>query len=747
MMDMDPQLLAALQTFFEESRDLLRDMESALLYMEESGAEPERINAVFRAAHTIKGSAGLFGLEEIVRFTHRLENLLDQIRAGTIELIPAHITVLLACGDHIGDYLDRMVDAAPLDQHFLAEDLRLLGELQAAMGGPKITNGDTQKSVSEIKSYLPERFMGTETRVVAATSSDEIAVTNEASVLANWHVSLRFGVDTFRDGMDPLSFLYYLEKIGEITGLVTLTDALPVLSEMDAESCYLGFELGVRTAANKATILEVFDFVKDSCSIHVLPAHSQIAAYLSMIQKLPEADQQLGEILVAIGSLTQEELQHALTLQNGAAQTGQHQPLGEILIEQKMVQEPVVHGALEKQQQQRESQSAERQLLRVRASDLDYLVDLVGELVIASAANRLFATQENREMRVESANQVARLVEEIRDGALHLRMIDVAELFQRFPRVVRDMARTLGKDIRLEISGEGTELDKSMAEKIADPLMHLVRNAMDHGIESAEQRSAAGKPAQGCISLQARHDSGGIIISVSDDGGGLNRDKIYRKALEKGLVSKDQLLSDQEIYGLIFYPGFSTADQLSDISGRGVGMDVVRQNIEAVRGSIEIDSVPGQGSNMRIRLPLTLSIIDGFLVRLADDTYVIPSESVEECLEYPRLHGNIGYMELRNQPLPLLDLARVFNKQHLAGNRRNVIVVRHGPERIGMVVSAILGNQQTVIKPLGKLFDQIPGIAAATILGNGDVAPILDIPALIQRYHLSSAKSASSIIH
>ncbi len=712
MISIDPQMEAALQTFFEESRDLLQDMESALLFMEESGADPERINAVFRAAHTIKGSAGLFGLEEVVRFTHCLENLLDRIRAGSTDLTPSRITLLLSCGDHIAEYLDKISVGAALDERFLAEDLRLLTALTEALG----TTLPAPMSAPVLKSE--------------ARPGPEVIPPGSVKT-GNWHISLRFGVDTFRDGMDPLSFLRYLEQIGEIVGLVTLTDSLPPLAQMDAESCYLGFEISFKSDADKSQIADVFDFVKDSSTVHILPAHSQIGAYLQLIQQLPEADQHLGEILVSVGSLTEEELQKALALQDVGNQDGQHRPLGAILIAQKMVQEPVVQGALEKQQQQREQQVAERQMLRVRAADLDHLVNLVGELVIASAANSLFAMQDGVENRVESAAHVARLVEEIRDGALHLRMIDVAEVFQRFPRVVRDMARTLGKDIRLEISGEGTELDKSMAEKITDPLMHLVRNAMDHGIESAERRRALGKPVQGCINLHACHDAGGIIIEVRDDGGGLNREKILNKAMEKGLITPEQTLSDREIYALIFAPGFSTADQVSDISGRGVGMDVVRQNIEAIRGSIEIHSTPDVGSTMRIRLPLTLSIIDGFLVKLATDTFVIPAESVEECLEYPERQGVPGYMELRDQPLPLLHLAGVFRIDGEAGKRRNVIVVRHGQHRVGMVVGAILGNQQTVIKPLGKLFDQVPGISAVTILGNGDVAPILDISALI----------------
>lgn len=732
MITLDPQMAAALQTFFEESRELLQDMENALLFMENAGADSERINAVFRAAHTIKGSAGLFGLEEVVRFTHRLENLLDQIRSGVTELTPVRITLLLSCGDHIAGYLDRIATESSLDQVFLAEDLRLLGDLATQLGSSPVA--------SIVPATAPALAPTTLAPTVPPSPEPEFSNSPDSVQTGNWHISLRFGLETFRDGMDPLSFLRYLEQIGEIIGMVTLTDRLPPLSEMDAESCYLGFEISFKSSADKAKIADVFDFVKESSTIHILPAHSQITAYLQLIQQLPETDKHLGEILVAVGSLTPEELKGALALQDSASQGGKHQPLGEILVAQKMVQEPVVQGALEKQQQQREHQVVERQMLRVRAADLDQLVNLVGELVIASAANSLYAAQNNAEERIESAAQVARLVEDIRDGALHLRMIDVAEVFQRFPRVVRDTARTLGKDIRLEISGEGTELDKSMAEKITDPLMHLVRNAMDHGIESAERRHALGKPAQGCISLHACHDADGIIIEVRDDGGGLNREKILDKAIEKGLVTPEQQLSDQEIYALIFAPGFSTADQVSDISGRGVGMDVVRQNIEAIRGSIEIQSTPGAGSTMRIRLPLTLSIIDGFLVKLATDTFVIPAESVEECLEYPEQQGTFGYMVLRDQALPLLHLAGVFRFDSQPEKRRNVIVVRHGQDRVGMVVGAILGNQQTVIKPLGKLFDQVPGISAATILGNGDVAPILDIPALIH-HHISAKHS------
>ncbi|MDD3761244.1 MAG: chemotaxis protein CheA [Acidithiobacillus sp.] len=727
MMDIDPALQGAMETFFEESRDLLLEMEQILLGVETHGLEAEQLNALFRAAHTIKGSAGLFGLDPLVRFTHRLENLLDRIRGGQqVFAAEQMVPLLLACADHLGAYLAMLQGSDAFQPDFLAEDVRLLEALEAVQ--------QRQPERSRLPAPASDRPASP-----VAQQADTSAPADQprASQSASWHISLRFGVDTFRDGMDPLSFLQYLRQMGEILGLVTLTDQLPKLAELDPESCYLGFEIAFASTASKAEIAAVFDFVKDSCTLHILPSHDRLSEYLRMIESLPEADHKLGEILVAVGSLTPEELQQALGQQREEEdRSGQHHPLGEILVASQMVQEPLVQSALAKQQQQR----AQRQMLRIHAEELDQLVDLVGELVIASAANRLRAQEEERELRVEAAVQVARLVEEIRDRALHLRMIEVNEIFQRFPRVVRDTAKQLGKDIRLEIHGEQTELDKSMAEKIVDPLMHLVRNAMDHGIEPAATRQATGKDPQGRILLLARHDASGILIEVQDDGAGLQRDKILRKAIEKGLVQEDQKLSDAEVFALIFAPGFSTAEKISDISGRGVGMDVVKQNIESIRGSIDVESQPGQGTTIRIRLPLTLSIIDGFVVRIGKGLFVIPSDAVEECLEYPQVEAT-GYLQLRGQPLPLLDLAAMFQVERDAGSRRNVIVVGQGSERMGVLVGAILGNQQTVIKPLGRLFESLPGISAATILGNGELAPILDIANLLQ-HHTRPSRTA-----
>jgi len=339
---------------------------------------------------------------------------------------------------------------------------------------------------------------------------------------------------------------------------------------------------------------------------------------------------------------------------------------------------------------------------------------------------------------MEAMALMSRQVEQIRDRALSLRMVEIGETFSRFHRVVRDVSQELGKDIELVITGAETELDKTVVEKISDPLTHLVRNSMDHGIESTEERLARGKSPRGRVSLNAYHESGSIVIEVGDDGGGLNRDKIFAKALEKGLVAQGQTLSDREVFNLIFEPGFSTAAQVTNLSGRGVGMDVVRRNIATLRGSTEIESKEGLGTTIRIRLPLTLAIIDGFLIQVGDSAFVVPLDMVHECLELPtdqkQLDGesNSHYLALRGEALPYLRLRQLLQVEGETSTRENVVVVQSGGRRAGLVVDRLLGEFQTVIKPLGQMFRHLRGISGSTILGTGEVALILDVPSLVQ---------------
>lgn len=720
----------ALQTFLIESRELLQAMEEALLNLESEPDDKEAIGAVFRAAHTIKGSAGLFGLEPIVAFTHVAENVLDKVRNGAVAVDGELIAVLLSAGDHIGDLVEQVAArGGEPDAATLANGEALLQKLRAFLGA-------RPESAPAAQAAMPVA------REAALQSSGGGVVGSDT-----WHISLRFGHNVLKNGMDPLSFIRYLATLGEIASVVTLVDAMPPAGQMDPECCYLGFELDFRSAADKASIEGVFEFVRDDCSLRILPPHSLIEAYIQLINDLPEDKVRLGDILVNSGSVTQKELDEMLMCQALRVAAGENAPtgedvppvppLGEILVQEGMVQKELVDAALGKQKQARESKAQESRYIRVHADKLDDLINLVGELVIASASASLLSQRSRDTMLHEATSTMSRLVEEIRDGALQLRMVQIGETFNRFHRVVRDVSKDLGKEIGLEIGGAETELDKSVVEKIGDPLMHLVRNSMDHGIESAELRQRRGKPAKGTVRLNAFHESGSIVIEVGDDGGGLNRDKLLAKAIERGLVGPNQNLTDQEVYALIFEAGFSTAEAVTNISGRGVGMDVVRRNIEALRGMIEIDSAQGVGTTIRIRLPLTLAIIDGFLLGVGSASYVVPLDMVMECIQLSEAERQEtrerNYINLRGTVLPFIRLREHFREQGKSGRRENIVVVQYAGQKAGLVVDELMGEFQTVIKPLGKLFGNLKGVSGSTILGSGEVALILDVPALIQR--------------
>ena len=362
------------------------------------------------------------------------------------------------------------------------------------------------------------------------------------------------------------------------------------------------------------------------------------------------------------------------------------------------------------------------------------MIDAVGELVIAGASAGVSASRIGDARLTEAMSDLMRLVEEVRDSALQLRMVPIGTTFSRFQRVVRDVSAELGKDITLQISGGDTEVDKALVERIGDPLMHLVRNSMDHGIEPAEVREAQGKPARGTLRLNAFHDSGSIVIEVADDGGGIDKDRVLAKAISSGLVDATTTLSDGEIYSLIFEPGFSTADKVSNLSGRGVGMDVVKRNVASMRGTIEVESTPGAGSTMRIRLPLTLAIIDGFLVGVGGSSFVIPLDRVVECVELPASLPGRDCMDLRGEVLPFIRLRSQFAIDGDPSRRENVVVVESAGVKTGLVVDALMGEYQTVIKPLGPLFAHVDGIGGSTILGTGEVALIIDVPMLVQEH-------------
>ncbi|WP_374511061.1 chemotaxis protein CheA [Niveibacterium sp.] len=752
----------ALQLFIIEARELLEEMEEALLRVEQMPDDVETINAIFRAAHTIKGSAGLFGLDHIVAFTHIAESVLVRVRNGELKIDSPLVATFLAVRDHIGSLINLLECGAEPDDKVRHVAQQLTERLRAYVGNS-----------------LPATIQTTAPPAVQAVEAPQ----EDGVGTDHWHLSLRFNATVLQSGLDPLAMIGYLTSFGEIAQIVTLIELVPPLSELDPEGSYLGYEIRFRTDADKAKIESAFEFVRENAQISILPPHSKIADYLRLIDEMPDDDLKLGEILVRCGTLTESELAASLNRQAGN-DTAPAPKIGEVLVDQKLVQPKVVEAALDKQKQAKERSGGETGLIRVNADKLDEHINMIGELIIASAGVNLLAQQHGLPNLLEAAARLSRLVEEVRDSALTLRMVQIGATFNRFNRVVRDVSADLGKDIRLEIAGAETELDKTVVEKIGDPLTHLVRNSMDHGIEHAELRVARGKPAYGTVRLNAYHDSGSIVIEVSDDGGGLNRERILAKARERGLVKNDQHLSDQDIYNLIFEAGFSTADQVSNLSGRGVGMDVVRKNITALRGAVEIESNEGYGTTTRIRLPLTLAIIDGFLVGVSRATYVVPLDMVVECVELTAdeseaAHGS-DYLNLRGEVLPYIRLRQLFNVQDgdsdvlaesedddelalpasaassgtalltaegaaaLAADpelafllhpvkRENVVVVQYAGHRAGLVVDRLMGEFQTVIRPLGTVFGGLDGISGFTILGDGNVAMILDIPGLVRR--------------
>ena len=712
-----------LNVFSVEAREQLEAMESGLMQLEQGDRDPETINAVFRAAHTIKGGAGVVEIHSVEKFTHILENVLDRLRNGEIDVSGEMISALLLGCDHIGVLLD-LVAGGQMD-----------ADEDTARAGAAISE--------QLKPFLGERKA--ETGKLAETESDVQRQDAAAAVNDCWHISVRFGRNVLKNGMDPLAFLRYLLNLGEIAHMATLTDALPDADEMDPELCYLGFEISFRSHASKDAIERVFDFCRDDCELHILPPNSKVEEFLGLIEALPEETMRLGEILVKSGALTREELETGLQRQqttkvmrsgiqaDGADDTATLPPLGNILVQQNSVQPEIVEAAAAKQKIVSEKKAAEASLIRIHADKLDQLIDLVGELVIAGASANLLAKKSGEGTLMEATSVLTRLVESIRDSALALRMVQIGETFNRFHRVARDVSKELNKEIELVINGAETELDKSVVEKIGDPLMHLVRNAMDHGIESAAVRAAAGKPVKGRVELNAFHDSGSIVIEVVDDGGGLNKDRIQAKAIEKGVIQAGETLSDQEVVNLIFEPGFSTVEKVTNLSGRGVGMDVVRKNITALRGSVDVKTEPGAGSRFTIRLPLTLAIIDGFLTGVGKASYVIPLDMVIECIELSNTSVDRDYINLRGEVLPFVRLRELFEVSGERPTRENVVVVQYAGQKAGIVVDQLLGEFQTVIKPLGTLFRNMRGIGGSTILGSGEVALILDVQALVSR--------------
>jgi two-component system, chemotaxis family, sensor kinase CheA len=646
-------------SLIEESRELLDAMDAALLLLEQGGRDAEQINAVFRAAHTIKGSAGLFGLDLIVGFTHVMESLLVRVRNGEIPLDPALLSLIFDCGSYIRAMIDALADNEELSDPDPQQRAELLDGLHRFLGSGQTPEVPRPQEVPR-------------------------------GGVDCWSLHLAFYQDALRDGMDPLSFIQYLGRLGEILSIRTDCSQLPGLADLDPERSYLAFDIELESAASQAEILATFEFVQEGSDIRIVHLATPEQAAESILPGEPHL-----------------------------ADIDRPPPL--------------------------ERRTTERQtLVKVEARKLDDLINTVGELVIAAASGRMLIHKKQFDAVHDVMGEIEKLVEHIRNKSLNLRMTPIGDIFQRFPRIVRDVAKDLGKKIALEISGADAELDKAMIEKLADPLLHIVRNAIDHGIEPVDQRIAAGKPAEGKLRLHAYQDAGNIVIEVSDDGRGLNCERIRAKAIENKLIERDAILDEQATFALIFLPGFSTAEKVTDLSGRGVGMDVVRRNIEQLRGEIEIESKLGFGTIIRIRLPLTLAIIDCFQVSVGNANFAIPLELVVECIDLEEELDDYRIVNLRDEPLPYVTLSEIFGITPQATDVRCMVVVQSGRRRAGILVDRLVGELQAVIKPLGYLLQGIRGLGGATILGDGKVALILDVPALLD---LTSQQEADKVRH
>jgi len=742
-MSIEQDMASALETFVAEGRELVQDLETGLLGLEEGG-DSETVNALFRAAHTIKGSSGLFGLDHLVRFTHALESVLDRLRVQELAVSSELVGALLPCADHLAAMLAE-VAAGRLDEDersALAGTALLAGLQPFLATAPAGHPGDGYPDAEQPDAEQP----GSELWIERS-----IEPVDGPAGRRPVRIGLAFGPDCLRNGMDPLAFVRYLSTLGDVVEVTTRADGLPDAADFDPESCYLAFEVVLVTDASLADVESVFEFVRDDSRVEVVEVAEASGTASAAGTASPAARggdarvpaQTRGELSDAAPARPEPEPEpeprpeprpEPAAVQAPPAdgehpghetRKGDRRVADRRVASRRVVDRPASPAAVA---------TPEARSIRIDAGRLDRLIDAVGELVIAGASAQLTASHNRDEALLATLGEVMRLVEEVRDSALNLRMVPIGTTFSRFQRVVRDVSADLGKDIQLVISGGETEVDKALVEQIGDPLMHLVRNAVDHGIEPAEVRAERGKPVRGTVRLNAFHDSGSIVIEQSDDGGGIDVARVLALATERGLVEPGAVLTDQEICELVFEPGFSTKAQVSDLSGRGVGMDVVKRNVTALRGTIDIENHPGEGCTVRIRLPLTLAIIDGFMVAVGGATFVVPLDWVVECVELPVTSDRRDCMDLRGEVLPFIRLRSLFGISGERPRRENVVVVEYAGMKIGLVVDTLMGEFQTVIKPLGRLFEHVRGIGGSTILGNGEVALIIDVPMLI-RHH------------
>ncbi len=721
-MNLDPEMMEIAKVFFEECKEGLDVMESGLLNLDAS-ADRETINTIFRAAHSIKGGAATFGFAEVANFTHGVETLLDEMRNGKRAITPEGTQVLLQGCDCLREMMAATEEGRALDQARIEALNREIGEILAAPGVHAAAAAASEPP-STAGPAADER----------AAAGAQAAAPASAGVGAGWRIRFEPVPALLKLRNEPTRMFAELARLGELTVRADL-GAVPALADIDPESCYLAWDLELRGEVSKSALDEIFDWVDPACRLTFMPFGPQDAAP-AVAAPPPAAIAAPAAAPVAAATPAPRPVPAAPAPVAAPAQIAARAPV--VTPAPVAVSAPAAAAA-----PAAAKASAEAGSIRVATEKVDHMINLVGELVITQSMLNRFADgvePEDLERLRQGLAQLARNTRDLQESVMQVRMMPISFAFNRFPRLVHDLSRKLGKKVDLRLTGEGTELDKTVLEKISDPLVHLVRNSLDHGIETPERRLAVGKPESGLLELAAFHEGGNIIIEVRDDGGGLNKAKILAKARDRGLVDPNQELGEDQIHNLIFMPGFSTADQISDVSGRGVGMDVVRRNINDLGGQVQITSREGHGSVIRIRLPLTLAILDGQLVRVGSETYVISLLAIVETIQVRKdqlstIAGRTELFRLREEYIPVIKLHEMFD---VSGGRQAtedglLVVVEADGKRVGLLVNDLLAQQQVVVKSLEKNFRQVRGLAGATILGDGTVALIIDVPGLIDR--------------
>jgi two-component system chemotaxis sensor kinase CheA len=701
------ELDAIRETFFQECEELLADLELGLAAMQEGAADGETVNAVFRAVHSVKGGAGAFGLEPLVRFAHVFETLLDALRSNKVELTPDMAETLLRAADVLADHVQAARGSAQVEEERSAEMARALEAYTdpgAALRGPAAPAAADDLGIA----FKPLKM--------AAFDFADAAPPAPAAA-PGWIVRLKPRRELYAKANDVLLLMRELERLGPITPEIDAA-ALPTLDGLDAEQAYFSWTVRLDADVSEAQVREVFEFVEDDCELVIEPASAAVAAPAPF------------------------DLASLLQVSDAPSEPAAPFDIAALIAATRDPSEPAPEAAPVRAPAAKSDAPAAQATIRCDPARIDRLIDLVGELVI----NQAMLAQRVTECGLGQTSQVAmgledleQLTREIQDSVMAIRAQPVRSVFQRMPRLVREVAAMVNKQVRLVTDGEGTEVDKTVIERISEPITHMLRNAIDHGLETTEERAAAGKSSEGEIRLRALHRSGRIVIEVEDDGRGINREKVFSIAVKKGLIAADAQLSDEEIDNLIFLPGFSTATSVSDISGRGVGMDVVRRSVQGLGGRINITSRPGHGSTFTMSLPLTLAVLDGMVVDVAGQTLVAPISAIVESLQ-PEAHqihklGPRGAVLLiRDEYVPLIDIGEVFGyRAEPTPPLKCVMLLVEGEDgsRAALCVDSIQGQRQVVIKSLEANYRQVEGIAAATILGDGRVALIIDVDTVV----------------